>query len=322
VIDPTALNRSTTSPDAGADAPGPVVRVVAVTYSPGDVLEAFLDSLAVATSRPYEVVLADNGSTDGSIERAARRPEVRIVPTGGNVGYGAAANVGAIGARAPWLLVANPDITFHPGALDRLVEAAEAWPSAAAWGPAILTPQGDLYPSARALPSLGPGIGHALAGWWWPGNPWTATYRREREKPVEGAAGWLSGSCLLLRRTAFEQVGGFDPTYFMYFEDVDLCDRLGQEGWSSIYVPSSVVEHSGGHATKRAPKPMLRAHHSSAYRYLARRYSGWWLAPLRGVLALGLLARYLLSLKSRRTAEGAAPTRSASVLPGRPDRSA
>jgi N-acetylglucosaminyl-diphospho-decaprenol L-rhamnosyltransferase len=67
---------------------------------------------------------------------------------------------------------------------------------------------------------------------------------------------------------------------------------------------------------------MLRAHHSSAYRYLARRYSGWWLAPLRGVLALGLLARYLLSLKSRRTAEGAAPTRSASVLPGRPDRSA
>jgi N-acetylglucosaminyl-diphospho-decaprenol L-rhamnosyltransferase len=133
---------------------------------------------------------------------------------------------------------------------------------------------------------------------------------------VEGEAGWLSGSCLLLRRGAFEQVGGFDSSFFMYFEDVDLCDRLGRAGWRSVYVPTAVVEHSGGHATKRVPRMMLRAHHSSAYRYLARRYAGTRFAPLRLVLGLGLLARYLLSLASRRTAEGAAPTRSASALIG------
>lgn len=293
---------------------GPVLRVVVITYSPGNELDRFLDSLAGATSRPHEVVLADNGSTDGSPERAAVREGVRLVRTGSNLGYGGAANIGAAGARASWLLVANPDIVFHPGSLDRLLDAAEAWPQAGAWGPAILTPHGDLYPSARALPSLGRGIGHALAGWWWPSNPWTAGYRREREAPVEGEAGWLSGSCLLLRREAFEQVGGFDPDFFMYFEDVDLCDRLARAQWSSVYVPSAVVVHSGGHATKRAPKVMLRAHHSSAYRYLTRRYAGARYAPLRLVLALGLLARYLLSLASRRTAEGAAPTRSAAVL--------
>jgi N-acetylglucosaminyl-diphospho-decaprenol L-rhamnosyltransferase len=83
-----------------------------------------------------------------------------------------------------------------------------------------------------------------------------------------------------------------------------------------VYVPTAVVEHSGGHATKRVPRMMLRAHHSSAYRYLARRYAGTRFAPLRLVLGLGLLARYLLSLASRRTAEGAAPTRSASALIG------
>ncbi|HSP37562.1 MAG TPA: glycosyltransferase family 2 protein [Frankiaceae bacterium] len=292
----------------------PDLRVVVVTYSPGAELDQFLDSLTEATHRPYEVVLADNGSTDGAPERAAERDRVRLVRTGGNVGYGSAANAGAAGSRAPWLLVANPDILFRPGSLDVLTAAAESWPRAAAWGPAILTPEGSLYPSARALPSLGPGIGHALAGWWWPSNPWTATYRREREDPAEGEAGWLSGSCLLLRRSAFEQVAGFDPSYFMYFEDVDLCDRLGQAGWQSVYVPRSVVVHSGGHATKRSPRPMLRAHHSSAYRYLSRRYSGPRYAPLRVVLAAGLFARYLLSLASRRTAEGAAPTRSADAL--------
>jgi N-acetylglucosaminyl-diphospho-decaprenol L-rhamnosyltransferase len=315
---PPYLSRPATeagsSPTAASGAE-PLLRVVVVTYSPGDVLDTVLESLRAATSRSYEVVLADNGSSDGAPERAASRcAEVCLIATGGNLGYGAAANIGAIGARAPWLLVANPDIVFRPGSLDRLLDAAAAWPDAAAWGPAILTPEGDLYPSARALPTLGPGIGHALAGWWWPSNPWTAAYRREREQPVEGPAGWLSGSCLLLRRAAFEQVAGFDPAYFMYFEDVDLCDRLGQSGWSSVYVPSSVVEHTGGHATKRSPRPMLRAHHASAYRYLARRYTGWRYLPLRAVLAVGLAGRYLLALGSRRTAEGAAPTRSAEVL--------
>lgn len=300
--------------DRAADVVDTVLRVVVITYSPGEVLDRFLDTLATATRRPYEVVLADNGSTDGAPERAARRDGVRLVRTGGNLGYGAAANVGAEGARAPWLLVANPDICFTDGSLDVLMETAEKWPQAGAWGPAIVTPQGDLYPSARALPSLGPGIGHALAGWWWPTNPWTAEYRRERHDPVEGVAGWLSGSCLLLRRTAFEQIHGFDASYFMYFEDVDLCDRLGQAGWQSVYVPRAVVEHSGGHATKRTPRLMLRAHHSSAYRYLSRRYAGLRYAPLRLVLGLGLFARYLLARASRRTAEGAAPTRSADAL--------
>ena len=240
------------------------------------------------------------------------------MPTGGNVGYGRAANLGSRGATSPWLLIVNPDVRWcEPGALDALMAAGERWASAGAFGPAIVTPDGQLYPSARALPSLGRGIGHALAGWWWPTNPWTAAYRAERGTPVEGECGWLSGSALLVRREAFEAVGGFDPKYFMYFEDVDLCDRLARAGWTSVYVPSAVVEHTGGHATRREPASMQRAHHTSAYRYLADRYRGLGWAPVRLVLRAGLMARYLLSRVSVKTAEGAAPTRSAELLDDR-----
>lgn len=295
--------------------PGPV-RVVVVTYWPGDALETFLDSLATATTRPVSVVLADNGSGDGAPEAAASRPGVTLVPTGSNLGYGGAANVGARSGDEPWLVVANPDVAWHPGSLDTLLEAASRWPRAGAFGPAILTPAGDLYPSARAFPSLGRGVGHALLGWWWPGNPFTRSYRQESGGPVEGVAGWLSGACLLVRREAFDEVGGFDPGYFMYFEDLDLCRRLADAGWQSVYVPSAVVAHTGAHSTKRSRNAMLRAHHASAYRYLAGQYRGLRWLPVRIVLRVGLAARYRLSLLIRGLGEGAKPTRSGSVLRG------
>ena len=303
-------------PAAGAvpDADAPVVRVVAVTYSPGPALERFLGSLALASARPMEVVLADNGSTDGVPQDVAARGGVRLLHTGANLGYGRAGNVGAHGASTPWLVVANPDVEWSAGSLDALLAAGERWPRAGALGPAIRTPAGALYPSARAVPSLGRGIGHALLGWWWPANPWTSAYRRERGAPVEGPTGWLSGSCLVLRREAFEAVGGFDPAYFMYFEDLDLCERLAAAGWSSVYVPSAVVTHTGGHATVREPARMLAAHHRSAFRYLARRYAGPAYLPLRLVLAVGLAARYLAGRLHHRVAEGAQPTRSADLL--------
>src|SRR5659263_451997 len=94
----------------------------------------------------------------------------------------------------------------------------------------------DSHPAARELPSLTQGAGHALFGRIWPGNPWTRAYqRRQQQAGTERAAGWLSGACLVLRREAFEAVGGFDPSYFMFFEDLDLGERLGRAGWSNVY---------------------------------------------------------------------------------------
>jgi N-acetylglucosaminyl-diphospho-decaprenol L-rhamnosyltransferase len=290
----------------------PSVRVVVVTYFPGDFLSEFLASLPKAAEHRVPVTVVDNGSTDGSVELARSHPAVDLIETGGNRGYGGAANLGVARAGEEWVLIVNPDIEFEEGSIDGLLAVADRWPRSGALGPRIHTADGMLYPSARELPSLGRGIGHAVFGWVWPSNPWTASYRRERGAPVEGVVGWLSGACLMLRREAFDAVGGFDDGYFMYFEDTDLCERMARAGWDIVYAPSTTVVHHGGHATSRNLEAMSKAHHESAYRYLSRRYRGTRWAPVRGVLRAGLWGRYQLSRRVRRVVHGAQPTREAS----------
>jgi N-acetylglucosaminyl-diphospho-decaprenol L-rhamnosyltransferase len=264
--------------------------VVTVTYSPGETLAPFVDTLAKATTRPVQVILADNGSVDGVPEEvAASRSWVEFLPTGGNLGYGGGANrgVAALGPDVGWVLISNPDIEFAPGSVDALIEAASRWPRGGMFGPLIREPSGEVYPSARLLPSVGRGVGHALFGAVWKSNPWTRAYRQEKA-PEERTAGWLSGSCFLMRREAFDSVGGFDEKYFMYFEDVDLGDRVGRAGWLNVYVPDAEVTHIGGHSTARSSERMLREHHRSAYLYLADRHPGAVWAPFRLALKVGL----------------------------------
>jgi N-acetylglucosaminyl-diphospho-decaprenol L-rhamnosyltransferase len=272
--------------------------VVTVTYSPGPHLDRFLATLSHATDRPVSVVMADNGSTDGAPEEAVERhPNTRLLRTGGNLGYGTAVNraVASIehdAARDPeFLVVANPDVQWGPGSIDALLDAAQRWPDAGALGPLIRDPDGSVYPSARHLPSLVRGGMHAVVGPFWRNNPWTAAYRQDREEPSERPVGWLSGSCLLLRRAAFDQVGGFDERYFMYMEDVDLGDRLGRAGWRNVYVPSAEILHDKGHSTGRDPARNLAAHHRSTYTFLSDRYGRWWQAPLRGAIKFALAVR-------------------------------
>jgi N-acetylglucosaminyl-diphospho-decaprenol L-rhamnosyltransferase len=240
------------------------------------------------------VILADNGSADGVPERvAAERANVDFVPTGGNLGYGGGANRGVaeLDEQYGWVVIANPDLEWQPGALDELLSAAKRWPRGGAFGPLIKEPDGTVYPSARLLPSIGRGAGHAVLGKVWPDNPWTRSYRQSEVAVIERPAGWLSGSCLLVRRAAFDSVDGFDPRYFMYFEDVDLGDRLARAGWLNVYVPSAEIMHIGGHSTSGVAKRMVAEHHRSAYRYLADRYRGPAWAPLRVVLRAALTAR-------------------------------
>ncbi|MGW5645708.1 glycosyltransferase family 2 protein [Saccharopolyspora sp. NPDC003752] len=273
---------------------GDEVAVVTVTYSPGETLEQFLDTLAKATERSVRVILADNTSTDGVPERAAaERANVDFVPTGGNLGYGGAANRGVaeLGDEFGWVVIANPDLEWQPGSLDELLDAAKRWPRGGSFGPLIKEPTGEVYPSARLLPSIGRGAGHAVFAKIWPKNPWSRAYHQSETTITERPAGWLSGSCLLLRREAFDSIDGFDPRYFMYFEDVDLGDRLGKKGWLNVYVPSAEIMHIGGHSTAGASKRMLVEHHRSAYRYLADRYPGPAWAPLRLALRVALTAR-------------------------------
>jgi len=277
--------------------------VVTVTYSPGPHLDRFLASLSHATDRPVTVIMADNGSTDGAPEEALERyPNARLLRTGANLGYGSAVNRGAaeIGPESEFFVVANPDVQWGPRSIDILLEAAARWPRAGALGPLIRDPDGSVYPSARHLPSLIRGGMHAVVGPLWKSNPWTTEYRQEQQEPSERPVGWLSGSCLLLRRAAFDEVSGFDERYFMYMEDVDLGDRLGRRGWQNVYVPSAEILHDKGHATGRDPARNLAAHHTSTYTFLADRYPKLWQSPLRWTMRAALAARAGLVVRNSR----------------------
>lgn len=246
------------------------------------------------------VVMADNGSTDGVPQEALEKyPNARLLHTGANLGYGSAVNQaartyladGAADGDPEFFIVANPDVVWGPGSIDALIEAAQRWPRAGSLGPLIRDPDGSVYPSARHQPSLVRGGMHAVVGPVWKSNPWTAAYRQERLEPSERPVGWLSGSCLLLRRQAFDAIKGFDERYFMYMEDVDLGDRLAAAGWQNVYVPSAEVLHDKGHSTGRDPARNLAAHHTSTYTFLADRHPRWWQAPLRWAIRSALAAR-------------------------------
>jgi N-acetylglucosaminyl-diphospho-decaprenol L-rhamnosyltransferase len=269
------------------------IGVVTVAYLSSGVIGGLLDSLPAATSRRLDVVVVDNSpEDDGLAGLLAARPATRLLEARDNPGYGTAANrgVAALDPQIAWVIVANPDLVIAPGGIDELLTAAARLERPGALGPLILDPDGTPYPSARKLPSLRTGVGHALFVRTWRANPWTRSYRNDAVVS-ERSTDWLSGAFLLLSRAAFEAVGGFDERYYMYFEDVDLGRRLGRAGWRNWYVPTAAVTHIGAMSTRNAPRAMIIAHHDSAYRFLASKYSAWYLWPVRTVLRAGLWLR-------------------------------
>ena len=269
--------------------------VVTVTYNSSAALGDFLESVAASEPTPPPVTIADNLSADlDETREVAAKFGATVLSLGQNLGYGGAINaaVHSVPSSFDFILVSNPDVLVHPGAIGILQETLRTNPTAAAVGPLVLNSDGTIYPSARRVPSLKTGIGHAIFSRIWPANPWTRSYRAEDEAGTEvRAVGWLSGSCLLIRRSAFDAVGGFDHDFFMYFEDVDLGYRLGKGGWINLYVPDAVVTHSGAHSTSTDSARMIVAHHESAYLFLSRKYRAWYQAPVRWALRGSLVVR-------------------------------
>jgi N-acetylglucosaminyl-diphospho-decaprenol L-rhamnosyltransferase len=271
----------------------PTIGVVTVSYGSGQVLAPFLETVAPASSHPVAIVVADN-SPDPAIAEIAARHGATYLPMESNDGYGAGMNaaVAALPDSVTWVLISNPDVVLDAGSIDVLVATASESELVAAVGPAIRNADGTIYPSARAVPSLRTGVGHALFTGIWPSNPWTAAYLTDAAPTLQRRdTGWLSGACLLVRRSVFDELGGFDPGYFMYFEDVDLGYRIGKAGYRNVYEPAATITHTGAHSTNTESARMVKVHHDSARRFLGKKYSRAILWPLRVSLNLGLRAR-------------------------------
>lgn len=278
------------------------VAAVVVSHESGEALLECTASLRRAGAA--ELVVVDHASTDGAPGRvAAADPDAVVLERRTNPGYGAGVNHGAAHTTAPYLLACNADVVVEPDALARLAAVLDEQPDVGAVGPAVLDRHGELYPSARAFPSLADAAGHAFVGLVWRANPFTRRYQ-QRDAGTGRArdADWVSGSCVLLRRSAFETVGGFDEGYFMYGEDVDLCWRLRRAGWRVRYEPAARVAHRGGHSTRRHPYRMLLEHHRSAWRFARRTTTSWRraLLPLVAVALAGRLALAEAALLARR----------------------
>ena len=283
--------------------PSPRIGAVTVSFGSDDVLTGLLASVPVAAAEPIAIVVADNLPSEGRAADLAASAGADYVALPANPGYGGAINAGV--ARLPdsveWILVVNPDVELAPGSIAALVARGDTDPAIGSVGPAIRNLDGSVYPSARAVPSLRTGVGHAMLGPVWPGNPWTRAYRRDSDSdPQLRDAGWLSGSCVLVRRNAFDRIGGFDERYFMYFEDVDLGVRLAAAGYRNVYEPEAEAVHAGAHSTGRHSARMIEAHHTSARRFLMTRYPGPLLWPIRVVLSLGRRMRSAWILRRSR----------------------
>jgi N-acetylglucosaminyl-diphospho-decaprenol L-rhamnosyltransferase len=278
--------------------PKEAVAGVVVNYNAREYLLACVGSLLTEGVTP--VVVADNGSTDASeMALLERYPEAKWVPTGANLGYGTAANVGAAVVDGGYLLICNADVLMSQGSVERLRNFLVGRPQVALVGPRIHGSDGMLYPSARRFPDLLEAFGHGILGQFWVSNPFSRRYRMDDWDHAKAReVDWVSGACFLIRRSAWDAVGGFDRSYFMYMEDVDLCWRLEKAGWSVAYEPAAEVTHAQGVSTDRNPYRMLFAHHVSMWRF-ARRTSKdkrRWLLPL--VLA-GLAVRFPLTVARR-----------------------
>lgn len=285
----------------------PEVAAVVVNYNARRHLIDCVASLEAAGVR--NLVVADNASTDGSQKALAEHhPAARFLPTGANLGYGGAANKGAAITNEPYLLVCNPDTVFAVDSIRLLVDALLAEPEAGVAGPRVDTSEGEVYPSARTFPSVTDSIGHGFLGLVWRGNPWSRRYlMTDRPLDRNSTVDWVSGSAMLLRRSAFDAVGGFDESFFMYAEDVDLCRRLQTTGWKTLYVPLARVVHVQGVSSARHPYKMIVAHHRSLLRFAGLTIRSRRERALLPLVALGLglraallsAGRVLSTLRSR-----------------------
>jgi len=219
---------------AGGRPPARVtVSVIIVNWNAGQDLDACLASLAAGGGPAPEMVLVDNASSDGSAGAAcARHPQVRLVETGANLGFAAGANRGAEAARGDVLVFLNPDARLLPGALATLVEALARTPDAGIAGGGLAGEGGGWQPAAARFAPLA----HLLLDT-------TLGRLGARLRRAPHRVDWVYGTFMAVRRDLFRQLGGFDPRYFLYGEDLDLCYRAARLGACTIHVPAARAVH-------------------------------------------------------------------------------
>jgi GT2 family glycosyltransferase len=276
------------------------VTVLIVNYKVYDELTACLAALAAdPDGARADVVVVDYESDRARLHAAlARHPRATGIARDDNRGFAAGINEAAARATTDLLLMLNPDARLEAGALRALREYLAAHQDVVAVGPKIISPDGSLQPTGRRFPNALTGLfgRQSLLTRVLPDNAFSRRNLPSAavDQPLE--VDWLAGTCVMIRTEAFRSVAGFDEGFFLYWEDADLCQRLGEKGGRIVYVPSAVVVHTAARSSGRARARSLVAFHRSALRYYGKHHRGPGRVVAVPFAALALGARLIVKL--------------------------
>lgn len=275
------------------DGAAPELSVIIVSYQTCALTLRAIKSALSQHGPSLEVIVVDNASTDGTASAIAHTfPEVRLLAQAENLGFARANNLAALQARGRFLLLLNPDATALPGAFAEITGFARHWPDAMIWGGRVVRADGTINPrSCARRPTLWSVIAQAAGlSALWPGLPvFNAEAMPAWDRGEMRHVDIVVGCFLLIQRADWDRLGGFDPAYFMYGEDVDLCLRAARIGGRPAITPRAMILHDEGASQPHGPREVQLL--AARIRYLRQHLPRFHKAPAVGVIRLGALLR-------------------------------
>ncbi len=254
----------------------PDVSIIIVSYNSATYIERCLRSIYELTHDvTYEIILVDNQSTDTTIQLVERNfPEVVIIKNQKNFGFAAANNKGIAASKGKFVLLLNPDTEFKSTLLNECSEYLQLHSNVGCVGPQILNSDGSLQRTGVSFPSLWNGFVEIFfLDNLFPNSKLFGRHRRLFDNPNdEQTVDYLQGSCLMIPKTLLEILGGMDDCFFLYFEETDLCYRLKQGGWRTVYFPQAKLLHYGGSGTDYYNEFRLKQYHKSFIYFITKHY--------------------------------------------------
>jgi GT2 family glycosyltransferase len=253
--------------------------IIIVTWNSEEFIRKCLEScLRNSEGLSREIIVVDNSSSDGTTPIVREyHSRVSLIENKTNVGYAKANNQGIEKSTGRFVLLLNPDTEIQGNALELMLKFLQANPGIGALGPKLLNPDGTVQPSCREFPTFSTLI------WEFTGlsrlfpksrifGSWRMGYF-DFNQPIE--VDQPMGSCLMLKRETINQVGLFDETFAMFFNDVDLCYRIKKAGWKIFFYPDALVVHHKGASTVKAKRKMIWLSHLAFYKFFKKHKTEW-----------------------------------------------
>ncbi len=281
-----------------------LISIIIVNWNTKDLITKCLETIeANAASINKEIIVVDNASTDNSTDRIKERfPYVKLVENSENSGYAEGNNIGLKLASGDYILLLNPDTEIQPGAIEELIACINRNPDTAAAAAKLIYPDGSSQRSCRGFPHPWSLVFDYLQiSRLFPSSKRLSAYRMlwfDYESEIE--VDQPMASCMMVVKKAFDDIGGFDPLFPIFFNDVDWCYRCKLKGWKIFYTPNAKVIHHVGGSTRQVKEAMIRESHISLKKYYEKHYKKSISPILYAIIMTAISLNMVISLRMKR----------------------